>query len=179
MARGMPIAEQSIATNGVTSVTPWTEARDRFAEMNRYWLATVCPDGRPHLMPVFGIRVGDALYFTAARTSRKAKNLALNARCVVVADVPTLDVVVEGEAARVSDEAKLHLVADAYASKHEWPLTVRDGAFFAEYEAPSAGSAPLRPARDDAGDGLRSRHGRAIRGHALEILDGVLPGGAP
>jgi pyridoxine/pyridoxamine 5'-phosphate oxidase len=102
MARGMPIAEQSIATNGVTSVTPWTEARDRFAEANRYWLATVRPDGRPHIMPVFGVWVGDALYFTAARTSRKAKNLALNARCVVAADVPTLDVVVEGEAVRVA-----------------------------------------------------------------------------
>jgi pyridoxine/pyridoxamine 5'-phosphate oxidase len=105
MARGMLIAEQSIATNGVTSVTPWTEARDRFAEANRYWLATVRADGRPHIMPVFGVWVRDVLYFTAARTSRKAKNLALNARCVVAADVSTLDVVVEGEAVRVSDEA--------------------------------------------------------------------------
>ena len=96
-------------------------------------------------MPVFGVWVGDALYFTAARTSRKAKNLALNARCVVAADVPTLDVVLEGEAVRVSDEAKLHLVADAYASKYEWPLTVRDGAFSAEYGAPSAGSPPYDP----------------------------------
>jgi hypothetical protein len=81
--------------------------------------------------------VGDALYFTAARTSRKAKNLALNARCVVAADVSTLDVVVEGEAVRVTDEAKLHLVADAYASKYEWAPTV-----------PSSRSTEhLRPAR--------------------------------
>jgi hypothetical protein len=49
-----------------------------------------------------------------------------------------LDLVVEGEAATVSDEARLRRVAGVYASKHGWPVTVRDGAFYAD-GVPTAG----------------------------------------
>jgi hypothetical protein len=37
--------------------------------------------------------------------------------------------VVEGEAARVSDESLLQRLADTYAAKYGWHYTVRDGAF--------------------------------------------------
>lgn len=40
------------------------------------------------------------------------------------------DLVVEGDATRVSDEAKLRRVADAFASKYDWQFDVRDGAFY-------------------------------------------------
>ncbi|MGH9031331.1 MAG: hypothetical protein ACRDZV_04315 [Acidimicrobiia bacterium] len=45
-----------------------------------------------------------------------------------------LDLVVEGDAARVSDDAQLHRIADAYESKYgrDWRFEVRDGAFFQE-----------------------------------------------
>ena len=84
------------------------------------------------------------LHFCTGADEQKGVNLAANPNCALTTGNNAwkvgLDVVVEGEAGRVSDEAKLHLVADAYASKYEWPLTVRDGTFFAEYGAP-------RPAR--------------------------------
>jgi nitroimidazol reductase NimA-like FMN-containing flavoprotein (pyridoxamine 5'-phosphate oxidase superfamily) len=106
-----------------------------------YWLATVRPDGRPHLVPVLAIWVDGALHFVASPTSRKAKNLASNAHCVIATGSDGLDLVVEGEAAKVTDEAMLHRVADVYMSKHEWPVTVRDGAFYGE-GAPTAGPPP-------------------------------------
>jgi hypothetical protein len=42
--------------------------------------------------------------------------------------------VVEGDAATVSDEATLRRIADAYESKYgsDWRFEVRDGAFFGE-----------------------------------------------
>jgi len=49
--------------------------------------------------------------------------------------------VIEGEAAKVTEEAKLQRIADAYTSEG-WAPTVRDGAFYAEYSAPSAGPPP-------------------------------------
>src|SRR5215213_6420417 len=56
--------------------TPWLEARERLADADTYWLATVRTDGLPHLVPLLGVWVGGALHFVASRTSRKAKNLA-------------------------------------------------------------------------------------------------------
>jgi hypothetical protein len=53
-----------------------------------------------------------------------------------------LDLVVEAEAARVTDEARLRRVADAYAAKYQWPVTIDDGAFHAEWGAPTAGPSP-------------------------------------
>jgi hypothetical protein len=35
------------------------------------WLATVRPDGRPHVMPVWAIWVDDAFYFVTGTTTRK------------------------------------------------------------------------------------------------------------
>ena len=53
-----------------------------------------------------------------------------------------LDVVVEGEAARVTDEATLRRVAALYVAKG-WPISVRDGAFDARSVAPTTGPAPF------------------------------------
>ena len=52
-----------------------------------------------------------------------------------------MDLVVEGTVAKVSQEARLHRVAEVYMTKYEWPVTVRDGAFYAD-GAPTAGPPP-------------------------------------
>jgi len=136
----------SIATNGIEATTPWPEAREQLATTHRYWLTTVRPDGRPHVMPLFGVWLDDALYFTSNPDRRKARNLARNGQCVVSASTDLLDLVLEGEAVRVRDEATLRRIAEAYDAKYGWPLTLRDdGAFDAPYGAPSAGPPPYEP----------------------------------
>jgi nitroimidazol reductase NimA-like FMN-containing flavoprotein (pyridoxamine 5'-phosphate oxidase superfamily) len=54
---------------------PWSWAEERLSDSRNYWVASTRPDGRPHLMPVWAVWVGDALYFSTARTSTKARNL--------------------------------------------------------------------------------------------------------
>lgn len=49
----------------------------------------------------------------------------------------------EGEAKKVTEEARLQRIADVYAASG-WQPTVRDGAFYAEYSAPSAGPPPWK-----------------------------------
>ena len=138
--------ESSIATNGVEATTPWAEAREQLAAASRYWFATVRSDGRPHVMPLFGVWLDGSLFFTANPKTRKARNLAGDDRCVIAASSEALDLVVEGTAVRVRDEATLRRVVEAYASKYGWPLTIRDdGGFDAPYGAPSAGSPPYEP----------------------------------
>ena len=48
---------------------------------------------------------------------------------------------VEGEAVKVTDADRLQRLADVYAA-NGWGPTVRDGAFYHEYSAPSAGPPP-------------------------------------
>jgi nitroimidazol reductase NimA-like FMN-containing flavoprotein (pyridoxamine 5'-phosphate oxidase superfamily) len=118
------------------NVTPpaWAEARVRLEQAAVYWLTTVRPDGRPHVTPLVAVWLQEALYFTTGPDERKARNLALNPHCVITTGCNTLqglDLVVEGDARQVSDEATLQRVAEQYASKYDPPFhfTVRDGAF--------------------------------------------------
>ena len=117
--------------------TPWAEARDRLEKAKVYWLSTVRPDGRPHVTPIASVWLDNALYFSTGQTERKAKNLALNPHCVITTGcnvLEGLDLVVEGDAARVTDEARLQRLADGYAEKYDqlFRFTVRDGAFYGE-----------------------------------------------
>jgi pyridoxine/pyridoxamine 5'-phosphate oxidase len=117
---------------------PWTEARGRLEAAELAWLTTVRPDGRPHATPLVFVWLDGGLYFCTGPDERKAHNLARNAHCIVTTGCNALDegldLVVEGDAIQVSDEAKLQRVAAAYASKYDAPFrfTVRDGAFVGE-----------------------------------------------
>ena len=151
MTNQQPVDERNIASNGAPLI-PWDRAREQFEEdarfdptMRTHWLATVRPDGRPHVMPVWAIWVNDAFYFTTGPTTRKGKNLVHHSQCVITVarSTPTgLDLVVEGKARKVSEEAKLHQIAEVYTSVG-WHPTVRDGAFYADHGAPGAGPFPF------------------------------------
>ncbi|HEX4203627.1 MAG TPA: pyridoxamine 5'-phosphate oxidase family protein [Ktedonobacteraceae bacterium] len=147
MANMEPMDERNIGGDGMPLI-PWARAQARLEEdagldptMLTHWLATVRPDGRPHVMPVWAVWVSGAFYFNTGATTRKGKNLAHNSHCVITAASPGLDLVVEGKATRVSDEAELQRIAKVYASLG-WHPTVRNGAFYADAGAPSAGSPP-------------------------------------
>jgi general stress protein 26 len=136
------VDERSIATNEVAAVTPWAQAQKQLADTHNYWLATVRPDGRPHVMPLFAVWSDGSLYFTSNESARKAKNLALNPHCVITVAGEGLDLIVEGEAQKVRDEATLQRIADLYHAKYGWLVTVSEGAYDAPFGAPSAGLPP-------------------------------------
>ena len=118
--------------------TPWSEARKHLEDAEVYWLSTVRPDGRPHVTPLMSVLLDGVLYFCTGPTERKAENLARNQHCVLTTGCNVfadgLDLVVEGDAIRVRDDARLQRVADAYETKYgsEWHYEVHDGAFHHE-----------------------------------------------
>lgn len=113
-----------------TTLKPWDEARACLESVPKAWLTTVWPDRRPHVMPLMPVWVEGVPGFTTRPGSRKGKNLAHDARCVITAASETLDLVVEGAATRVRDEAGLRRVASAYEAKYGWKLAVRDGSVY-------------------------------------------------
>ncbi|HMA34419.1 MAG TPA: pyridoxamine 5'-phosphate oxidase family protein [Chloroflexia bacterium] len=112
--------------------TPWAAARGQLEQAEVYWLATVRPDGRPHVTPLLALWLDGALYFCTGERERKAQNLALNPHCVLTTGCNTLheglDLVVEGTAVGVHEAAVLQRVAARFAAKYDWHYTVRDGA---------------------------------------------------
>ena len=114
----------------------WAEVRRHLDGAEVYWISTVRPDGRSHVTPLLGVWLEGALYFCTGPEERKAKNVVRNPNCVLTTGCNALDegldVVVEGEASRVTDGARLRRVADAYLSKYgdDWRFAVRDGAFY-------------------------------------------------
>lgn len=125
---------------------PWSRALDQLQDdsvKKTYWLATVRPNGRPHVAGVGVLWLDGKFYFTSGEGTRKSRNLAENPNCVVSVTLPDLDLVVEGTATQVTDGATLQRIAERYAAQG-WPASVGDGAITAPYSAPSAGPAPWR-----------------------------------
>jgi hypothetical protein len=123
--------------------TQWPRAREHLERSTAtYWLATVRPDGRPHVRPVLAVWVEGGLYFCAGEGTRKARNLALDSRCALAVELEPVDVVVEGVAEQILDADLLHRMADEYAATFDWHVTVRDGAFHDTEGAPTAGPPP-------------------------------------
>lgn len=128
---------------GPASSGPWETARQIVETAPAtYWLATVRPDGRPHVMPILAVWVNGMLFFTAGQGTRKARNLVLNSHCVVAVEQEPLDLVIEGSARKTRDDETLRRVAERYATVYDWHVTVRDGAFHDTEGAPTAGPPP-------------------------------------
>jgi hypothetical protein len=148
-----PIGEldSRFSSEGATA-TPWAEARRVLDTAAIYWLSTVRPDGRPHVTPIAAVWLDDALYFTTGVDERKAHNLARNPHIVVTTGsnvLDGLDVVVEGEAERVTDPAAVQRLADAYPPKYGklFVFELRDGVMRTEGSESEALAYVVRPTK--------------------------------
>jgi general stress protein 26 len=111
---------------------PWDAAEAVLRDAEIYWVTTVRPDGRPHVTPLVAVWFDGALFFCTGDDERKARNLRGNTSCVMTTGCNAFrsgtDIVLEGEATNVTDDASLQRVADALLAKYDWPYRVKDGA---------------------------------------------------
>lgn len=117
------------------TATPWAAAVLRLEKAEIFWLSTVRPDGRPHVTPLLSVWVDGALHFATGERERKALDLAANPQVVLTTGTNAYgegcDLVVEGEAVRITDEKLLVELAAAWEAKYgpDWHFEVRDAAF--------------------------------------------------
>ena len=115
--------------------TPWRDTMRALEGAELYWLTTMREDGRPHVTPLIGVIDGEAMHFCTGLREQKARNLEHSPKVAVTTGNNTwargLDVVVEGDAVRVTDGEELQRLADAYEAKYgsEWHFDVGDGVF--------------------------------------------------
>lgn len=125
---------------------PWSRPRDLLAAdtprpNNTFFLGTVGPDGRPHAAGVGALWLDGDLYFTSSPAARKSRNLAANPACTISVSLEGVDLILEGNATRVTDQPTLEAAAARYR-EGGWPAEVEGEAFTAPYSAPSAGPPP-------------------------------------
>ncbi len=89
-------------------------------EARNVWMATVRPDGRPHLVPVWFVADGDNWYVCTAPGSVKARNLKRNPQIALALEDGDQPFIVEGEARPVSPSAA---VVDRFRAKYDWDIT--------------------------------------------------------
>ncbi|HEY2288176.1 MAG TPA: pyridoxamine 5'-phosphate oxidase family protein [Streptosporangiaceae bacterium] len=132
----MPITtlDQEYSDPAATA-TGWEETRTVLEEAELFWASTVRADGRPHVTPVVAAWAEGAVWFSTGATEQKFGNLAANPHIVLTTGCSRwdggLDVVVEGTAAHVTDDAVLGRVVRAFAGKWDgrWKWIARGGAF--------------------------------------------------
>jgi general stress protein 26 len=124
---------------------PWSVAlaalEAQQPEQRTPFLATTRRDGRPHVAGVGALWDSGKVYFTSGAGTRKSRNLADNPNCSLALTLKGIDLVIEGKAVKVTDEATLQRLAKHYGDQG-WPARVDDGAFTYDYNAPSAGPPP-------------------------------------
>ena len=116
--------------------TSWEETQQALETAELFWISTVRADGRPHVTPLVAVWTDGAMWFTTGTEEQKYLNLSVNPQVVLTTGCNSwehgLDVVVEGEARHVTDQAALERAAKAWAVKWQgaWQFTVRDGRFY-------------------------------------------------
>jgi PPOX class probable F420-dependent enzyme len=109
-----------------TGLLPWSWAEERLAAARNFWVTTLWPDGRPHLMPVWAVWDSETqlLWFTSSLPSRKVRNLAADPRCVAATEEANNPVVLEGIAEIVRDADSIARVIGMTNSKYETAYSV-------------------------------------------------------
>jgi Pyridoxamine 5'-phosphate oxidase len=117
-----------------------------------FWLTTVRADGRPHVTPLVAVWLDDAIHFATGAEEQKALNVRANPHVILTTGCNDwergLDVVVEGDAVRNTDDATLRRLAGAYRRKWDgqWQYDVHAGAFRSSSEAGNAAAGAGREA---------------------------------
>ncbi|HEY65362.1 MAG TPA: pyridoxamine 5'-phosphate oxidase [Caldilineae bacterium] len=105
----------------------WSSARlteyiqRRLLQEKIIWVATVRPNGAPHLTPVWFVWHADRLYICISPTSRKARNLASNPRVALSLEDGRNVVIVEGVAEPANSEERAS-VAALFLDKYDWDI---------------------------------------------------------
>ncbi|MEP6695088.1 MAG: pyridoxamine 5'-phosphate oxidase family protein [Chloroflexota bacterium] len=139
------VAQKNLDIYGSKPI-PWSRPRKQLDAFSAgpgssVWLSTTRPDGRPHAAGIGAVWLDGKFYIVSGPRTQKSRNLAKNSNCVITLSLPDIDLVVEGTAIRVTDDATLRRLAKRY-NEQGWPAKVKDGAFTAKYSAPSAGRPP-------------------------------------
>jgi hypothetical protein len=137
---GLPPVNWSAITEKLDSGSaPASDARNARST----WLATINDDGSPHVTAVGAVWLDGAFWFQTGTRTRKGRNVARDPRCSIAVSVGGADLVIEGDAARVTAPDVVARLAGAWAEQG-WPAEPDESGtgITAPFNAPALGPPP-------------------------------------
>ena len=100
----------------IEGTLPWQWAQTMLVEAPVYWIASVRPDGRPHVTPIWAVWVDGAFWMEGGRRTRRFRNLTANPAAVVTIERDDDALILEGDAGLVTDldETLVERLLEAY-----------------------------------------------------------------
>ena len=74
----------------------WSVVADRLRAATHYWMATTKPDGRPHVVPRWGVWIDERFWYDGSPETVHARNLTANPACTLHLESGAEAVVLEG-----------------------------------------------------------------------------------
>jgi PPOX class probable F420-dependent enzyme len=104
-------------------MTPQPSEKDiqRLQTQQVIWLASVRPDGRPHLVPIWFVWLGDKIYLGTDPASVKVRNLRANPAVSLALEDGVTPLICEGSAALLEEPIPDGVLA-AFMAKYEWDV---------------------------------------------------------
>lgn len=104
----------------IKGILPWSHVGERMERSRNYWVGTVRPDGRPHVVPVWGVWLDGTLYFGGGPDTLWSRNLAATPQVAVHLESGDDVVILEGTVERITDPAHplVSRIDDAYEAKY-------------------------------------------------------------
>jgi hypothetical protein len=135
------------------SPVSWEETVAVLEAAELFWVSTVRADGRPHVTPVVAVWFDGAVWFSTGANEQKFANMRAHPHVVLTTGCNQwdqgLDVVVEGEAVRITDDAVLARVVEAFTVRWDgrWKFTASGGCFRGEDGTGEAMVFSVKPAK--------------------------------
>ncbi len=74
----------------------WAEVEQELVAAQNYWLASVRPDGRPHVVPRWGVWLDNQFFYDGSPATRHTRNVDVNPGVCLHLESGTRTVIVEG-----------------------------------------------------------------------------------
>ena len=78
------------------SYVEWEWVTTQMTKAKNYWLCSVRPDGRPHVVPRWGVFIGNKLYYDGSPETRHAQNILANSNVSLHLENGSQAVIMEG-----------------------------------------------------------------------------------
>ncbi|SDP39051.1 Pyridoxamine 5'-phosphate oxidase [Nakamurella panacisegetis] len=80
----------------ISGLLPWDRVESELAAAQHYWLTSVRPDGRPHVVPRWGVWLDGRFYYDGSPATRHTRNVEVNPAVTLNLESGSRVVIVEG-----------------------------------------------------------------------------------